>query len=156
MGVRAGAAKKAALSTMLLLMSSLVACSSSISTTPLVTPTATPSPTPTPAATPAPNGLGATPATVALYGLGSGNAATITVAETSYSGTFGESDTCAGIATVASATPLGPSAAFTVSGVAAGSCTATFSDTFRQTVAVSIGVTTSGFGVQSHARKESQ
>ena len=159
MGVRARAAKTAAFSTMLLLMSALVACSIN-DTAPAVTPTpaATPSPTPTPTpmTAPAPNGLGAAPAALALYGIGSGNAATITVAETSYNGTFGESDTCAGSATVVSATPLGPSAVFTVTGVAAGSCSATFSDTFGQTVAVSIGVTTSGFGVRSHARKESQ
>jgi len=43
---------------------------------------------------------------------------------------------------------------FTVTGVAAGTCTATFADTHNQTAVVSITVTTTGFTIQSHANRK--
>jgi hypothetical protein len=43
----------------------------------------------------------------------------------------------------------GPTASYTVTGVASGQCTATFSDLFGQTAPVQITVTTSGFHIQS-------
>jgi hypothetical protein len=83
-----------------------------------------------------------------VNGTGAANAQTITVHETGYSGTFGEVDTCSGKATVTTSNNNGPQATYTVTGVSAGTCDATFSDLFSQTAAVHIVVTTSGFTIQ--------
>jgi hypothetical protein len=63
--------------------------------------------------------------------------------ESGYSGTFSEGDTCAGIATIATASPK-----FTVTPVAVGTCTITVLDISQRTVAVGVTVTTSGLVVQ--------
>jgi hypothetical protein len=106
---------------------------------------------PTPSPTPVPGALNAT-ASLAINGPGSSNAGTVTVQETGYGGTFSENDTCAGIATVTTSSASGPSATFTVTGIAAGGCSATFSDSHGQQASTSIAVTTTGFGVNTHAR----
>ncbi len=84
-----------------------------------------------------------------MYGTGAANAQTLLVQETGYNGNFTESDTCAGIATLAPSGGPGPSLSETVTGVAAGQCIATFSDSFSQTKHASISVTTGGFTIQS-------
>jgi hypothetical protein len=115
------------------------------------TPTPTPTPvggaTPTPAPTPTPPPLQLTvqPNPVNVYGTGAGNAQTITVHETAYNGPFTESDTCAGKATISSANANGPDATYTVTGVSAVTCTATFTDAFNQHIATQVIVTTSGW-----------
>jgi hypothetical protein len=80
-----------------------------------------------------------------VVGVGAANAKAITVQETGYTGAFGEQDTCSGIATVSSSNAKGPTASYTVTGVAAGSCSATFADASNQTASVNITVTTNGF-----------
>jgi hypothetical protein len=87
------------------------------------------------------------PTTLQLAGVGASNAQPLVVSEAGYAGPFGESDTCNGIATLSSAGAVGPQATFTVVPVAAGSCTATFSDSSGQQVAATITVTTLGFSV---------
>ena len=74
--------------------------------------------------------------------------------ETSYNGTFAENDNCTGKATITTSNNNGPTATYTVTGVAAGSCTATFSDSFSQTAPVNIVVTTSGFTINSKKRQQ--
>jgi hypothetical protein len=77
---------------------------------------------------------------VSLLGAGASNAKTVTASETGYTGAFTSTGTaCAGIATIGVS-----GSTVTVTGVAAGSCTATISDSFSQTKSLSITVTTSG------------
>lgn len=80
-----------------------------------------------------------------MNGLGAPSALTETVTETGYSGLFGESDTCTGVATVTTTNAHGPSAAYTVTGVTAGMCSITFSDASAQHQIVAVTVTASGF-----------
>lgn len=116
------------------------------SPSPTTAPTPTPVPTPTP--TPTPNPLAVAPSSLALTGTGASNAQTLVVTETGYTGTFTESDTCSTIATVTPSSGAGPSFTFTVTGVNAGTCTATFADTNGQHVTANIGVTTTGVVIQ--------
>jgi hypothetical protein len=87
-----------------------------------------------------------------VLGTGAGNAQTVTVHETAYVSNFGESDTCGGIATVTTTNPAGPTAHYTVTGIAAGNCTVTFSDAFAQTTQTQVAVTTSGFVINGKRR----
>jgi hypothetical protein len=98
-----------------------------------------PSPSPSPAPTP-PGVLSVNPTTVQLVGTGNSNAANVLVQETGYGGAFTESDTCTGVATITSNSAAGPASTFSVTGIAAGACTATFSDTFGQRVTIPVGV----------------
>jgi hypothetical protein len=124
--------------------------SSSPSGTPSTSPTPVP-PTPTP--TPGPVGvLLANPSSVSVVGTGAANAQSVNVGETGYAGTFSVSSDCAGIATISPATAQGPTANFTVTGSAAGSCTVTFTDGFNQHAATSVVVTTNGFIISSKSR----
>jgi hypothetical protein len=93
------------------------------------------------------------PNPVNVYGTGSANAKTITVDETSYPGTFTESDNCAGKATISPASANGPHATFTVTGVAAGTCVATFTDAFNQQTTTQVIVTTNGFIINGKIRR---
>jgi hypothetical protein len=97
---------------------------------------------------PPPAPLSVAPSNVQLYGTGAANALSISVQESGYAGTFGEKDTCSNVAALVTANPAGPTAAYTVTGMAAGSCSATFTDSVGQSKSVSITVTTSGFNVQ--------
>ena len=121
----------------------------------LITTTA---PIPTPSATPVPGALNASPNPVAVNGLGSNNARTITVSENPYPAPrqFGESDTCnppsGTIATITTSNPQGPSAQYTVTGIKGGSCDATFVDAFGQSTTVHIVVTAGGFTINGHQR----
>jgi hypothetical protein len=77
---------------------------------------------------------------LSLLGAGSSNAKTVTASETGYIGAFNSTGTsCSGIASVAvSGTTI------TATGIAAGSCNASITDSFNQTAPLSIIVTTSG------------
>ena len=97
--------------------------------------------------------LSATPNPTVVYGTGASNAQTITVHETGYNAPFGESDNCSGIATVTTSNNHGPTASYTVTGVAAGQCTATFSDLFAQTAPVTIKVNSGSFHISSKKRQ---
>jgi hypothetical protein len=117
-----------------------------VGATPTPTPTATPvgaTPTPTPTATPAPAPVVPNPTSLALTGLGASFAGSVSVTESGYGGAFSENDSCAGIATVATASPT-----FTVTPVAAGNCSITILDSVQHSVAVPVTVTTSGLVVQ--------
>jgi hypothetical protein len=128
--------------------------------TPVVAaPSASPSPQATATATPTPvpsaqGAIVANPVALAINGTGPSAAQSLQIAENAYTGSFSESDTCAGIATVVPGTLAGPSATATVTGVASGTCTATFHDRFGQSTPVTITVTVTAFGVQSRARGE--
>jgi hypothetical protein len=87
------------------------------------------------------------PSTIAISQTGASGAEALSVSEGGYSGTFTESDTCspvAGtIATISPGTGSGPSLPQTVTGVAAGTCVVTFTDSHGQTGSSTITVTTS-------------
>jgi hypothetical protein len=87
-----------------------------------------------------------------IIGLGGSFAQSTNISETNFTGNFGESDTCSGIASVTTSNSSGPSATYTVTASSAGSCHAIFSDGFGQTLQVNIVVTTSGFTIQSKHR----
>ena len=116
-------------------------------------------PIPTPSATPVPGTLSASPNPVAVNGLGSNNAATVTVSENPYAPPrqFGESDTCnppsGTIATVTTGNPQGPSATYTVTGIKGGNCDATFVDGYNQSATVHIVVTAGGFTISGRQRE---
>jgi hypothetical protein len=98
-----------------------------------------PSPSPSPSATPA-GPIALSPSSVSLLGPGSSNAQTVTASEAGYTGAFSSTGTaCAGIATIGVSGSM-----LTITGIAAGSCTATIADSFNQTKSLSITVTTSG------------
>ncbi len=100
--------------------------------------------TPSPSPTPVPGVLTAGPNPTDLYGLGASFSKPINVTETGYGGSFGEQDTCSGVAAVSTANAHGPTSTYTVTGAAAGSCVATFADSNSQSVNVNIVVTTNG------------
>ena len=89
----------------------------------------------------------ASPSPLNIDALGAAAALPATVSETGYNGLFGELDTCSGVATVTTSNAHGPSATYTVTGVNAGNCSITFSDTFAQQATISVVVTTSGFTI---------
>jgi len=126
------------------------------SPTPTATPTGGPTatPTPTPSPTPVPGAITASPNPVAVNGTGAANAQNLHVHETGYTGPFVEADNCNSNATITpNAAPGGPDADYTVTGFAAVTCDATFTDSFNQVASVHIVVTTSGFVIQSHQRR---
>jgi hypothetical protein len=142
-------------------------CGGSVSETLSVTPaspTATASPgsgttaapiasaAPTPSSNPTPNALVADPASLQLAGVGTASALRFTVSEASYVGTFSETDTCGGVATVSPAAANGPSATFTITGLAGGTCAARLSDAIGQSVPVAIAVTVSNASVTGKER----
>ena len=90
--------------------------------------------------------LSVTPSSVQLYAVA--NAQNVSVQESGYAGPFGEHDTCGGVATVAANSTNGPSASYTVTSVAGGTCIVTFSDAFGQTQTLAVTITTSGFNIQ--------
>jgi hypothetical protein len=100
---------------------------------------ATPAPTASPTAPPA----GAlTVSTSSLAFTAPGQSATVGVTEAGYSGAIGfDGSACAAVASVSPATPQPAPATFTVTALAAGSCTLGFVDGFAQRASVAVGVT---------------
>ena len=88
-----------------------------------------------------------------MIGTGAASAQTITVHETAYSGSFTESDDCAGKASFSPITSTGPNASVSVTGNAAVTCTATFTDAFNQHTTTQVVVTTSGWVINGKLRK---
>ena len=65
---------------------------------------------------------------------------TATVTERGYTGSYAvNASRCAGVATIAAGASSGR---YTITGIAAGSCTITFTDAFSQSVALPVIVTT--------------
>lgn len=85
---------------------------------------------------------------LSIVGTGATFAQTFHVTESGYAGTFTETDTCSGIATLAPpAGGSGPDLAVTATGIAAGSCSATYGDANTQSVTIDITVTTGSITV---------
>lgn len=117
--------------------------------TPTPVPTATPTPTPVPTATPTPTPVPAsivlTPSSLSFTATGSGANQTFTASETGFTGSFTTGACVSGSTTIATAV-AGPNAnQFTVTPVAAGSCSLPVSDGTK-TANVSITVTTTTVG----------
>jgi len=103
-----------------------------------------------------PGVLSVSPNPVNIYGAGASFATNISVQETGYAGTFTETDTChPGTGTIATFSPAsgpGPTLNVTATGVTAGTCSITYSDSFNQQQTVAVIVTTSGFIIQGRHR----
>ncbi len=132
------------------LLFALVACGPG--STPIVVPAASPSSAPPSVLTVSPNPINVT-------GTGPSSTTSISVQQTGYSGAFTESDTCSGIATISPpSSSNGPTATYTAVGVAAGTCSASFTDTLGQKASTSVVVTTGGISISSaplpHIRKD--
>jgi hypothetical protein len=106
---------------------------------PTPTPTSTPTPTPTPVPTSPPLGSPSVSPSV-VYIVSVALPVTIAVSETGYSGSYAVDATrCAGIATIAAGSSAGT---YVITGVVAGTCGIVFRDTFSQSVALPVIVTT--------------
>jgi hypothetical protein len=85
--------------------------------------------------------------------VGATYAQTTTVQEAGYTGILTlRSTTCPTIATISPGSGNGPTLVVTITGIAAGKCTATVSDSFNNTAQLQIGVTTSSVGVNDERR----
>ena len=91
--------------------------------------------------------LSVNPATLSFDATGSTYATTFAITQTG-TGAFTETDTCSGIASVASVAWKAPSATATVTPTAAGTCTITIKDAYGQSKTVAVSVTTSGIIIQ--------
>jgi len=100
-----------------------------------------------PTSSPSPPALNVNPSSLSFDAAGASYAQTFAVTQ-SGTAAFKESDTCASIATVASASWKAPSATGTVTPQAAGTCAITISDAYGQSKVVSVTVTTSGIIIQ--------
>jgi hypothetical protein len=122
--------------------------------TPTPSPTPTPTPTPSPTPTPVPAAIGGS--AITLNFTVAGSSAQFTVTENNYSGPLtaaNGSPSCSGIATFAPASGTGPSATFTVTAVAAGTCTIVVSDNHGGSVGVNVTVTTTSGTISSKRRQ---
>jgi hypothetical protein len=107
-------------------------------------------PTPTPTASPPPPGvLSVNPSNMTLIGSGATYTQQIAVVETAYTQAFAVTSTCGNVATLTPLTGTGPSLSVAVTGLAAGSCSATVSDTQNHSVQIAIAVSTAGISLQS-------
>ena len=88
-----------------------------------------------------PGNVVVTPSSLSFDTVGSGAAKPATVSQTDYTGSFGESDNCNGIATVVASANAGGHASYTVTPLASGTCSATFSGGNKETAPLSISVT---------------
>jgi hypothetical protein len=88
-----------------------------------------------------PGNVVVTPTSLAFSAVGSGAAKPATVAQSGFTGSFGESDNCTNIATVVASTNAGGQADYTVTPVGSGTCTATFSGANKETAPLAISVT---------------
>jgi hypothetical protein len=119
--------------------------------TPTPTPTASPVPTATPTATPTPGAIGVS--TNSLSFTTAGASAQFFVTENSYNGPLTATSTCAGIATFSPASGNGPAQAFTVTSVAAGTCTIVVADDHGGSVGVAVTVTTTSGTINAKTRQ---
>jgi hypothetical protein len=99
-----------------------------------------------------PGGVVASPAPVAFYATGSAQGVTVTVTQPSYSGTFGETDTCTGVATVVELSNAGGIAQYRVTPLAAGACAAIFTGGNNETYTLHVSVTLTKVGVNGRRR----
>jgi uncharacterized protein YjdB len=93
--------------------------------------------------------LSVNPPNLTLIGIGATDSQQIGVVETAYTQDFTVTSTCTNVATLAPLTGAGPSLSVTVTGLAAGSCSATVTDAKNQSQQVAITVSTAGISLQS-------
>jgi hypothetical protein len=121
----------------------------------LATPTPAPTPTPTPTATPIPGPIGVSTNSLAFTTAGA--SVQFTVTENSYNGpltaTSSGASSCSGIATFSPASGNGPAQAFTVTSVAAGTCTIVVADNHGGSVGVAVTVTTTSGTINAKTRQ---
>jgi hypothetical protein len=104
-----------------------------------------------------PGDVTASPAPLNFLGTGAANAIVETVTQSSYAGTFTESDTCSGIAVFSTLTNAGGTATYRATPLAAGICHAVFTGGGGATFTLGVTVTETGFGVQlRHVRGETR
>jgi hypothetical protein len=96
-----------------------------------------------------PGGVSASPAPLAFQRTGKSSAIVETVTQPGYHGKFAESDTCAGIATLAAGGNAGGTAAYSVTPVSAGRCQAVFTGGNQQSFTLHVGVTSTTFGLKN-------
>ncbi|HEV8021736.1 MAG TPA: hypothetical protein VGP41_10760 [Candidatus Lustribacter sp.] len=110
-------------------------CAGTLDTTPVAAPTPTPTPTQ--------GAVMLSSSNLAFTATGAANAQPVSAAQANYTGTFTASTTtCGGIATISPASGT----AFSVTPVAAGSCSFTIVGGSGQSATLTIGVTTTSFG----------
>lgn len=95
-----------------------------------------------------PGNVVASPAPLSFLNTGPSQRTDVTVTQASFSGSFTESDTCSGIATITALTNGGGTATYAVVPQAVGTCVATFHGGSHKTFNLAIAVTKTGFGVQ--------
>lgn len=95
-----------------------------------------------------PGGVTASPSPLNFLATGASNAIVETVTQSSYGGTFMESDTCSVIAAFTVLTNGSGSATYRVTPLAAGICEAVFTGGAAETFVLAVTVTETGFGVQ--------
>jgi hypothetical protein len=115
-------------------------------TAPAAVPTATPAGA-TPTATPGVAAVVPAPSAVTLTGLGASYAQGLNVAQPGYAGSFSQTNTCAGVASVAPIAVQSASPTFTITPIATGTCSITITGGSSQSVIVPVTVTTSGLVV---------
>jgi hypothetical protein len=100
-----------------------------------------------------PGDVTASPAPLNFLATGAANAVVETVTQSSYGGTFSESDTCGGIAVFSAISNAGGIATYNVTPLGAGICHAVFTGGAGATFTLGVTVTETGFGVQvRHSR----
>jgi hypothetical protein len=91
--------------------------------------------------------LNVNPSSLSFDATGAPYATTFSITQTG-TAAFKQTNTCSGIATIASASLKAPSAVVTVTPTAAGTCTITVTDTYGHSKPVAVSVTTSGIIIQ--------
>jgi hypothetical protein len=91
--------------------------------------------------------IAASPSPLNFYATGAAAATTLTVTQPAYSGAFGESDTCAGIETIAQQTNANGSATYLVTPVGPGTCKIVLSGGSAQSFTLDTAVTITTIGV---------
>ena len=87
------------------------------------------------------------PSAVTLTGLGANYAQGLNVAQAGYAGSFSQTNTCSGVASVAPIAVQSASPTFTITPIATGTCSITITGGSSQSVIVPVTVTTSGLVV---------
>jgi hypothetical protein len=92
-------------------------------------------------------GVSPNPSSFSFLGIGASYASSTTVTQVNYTGTYGENDTCSGIATVSVTSNAGGTAVYKVTPVATGTCQITITGGSGKTANIGVTVTTTSFGI---------
>lgn len=88
------------------------------------------------------------PSSFSFLGTGASYEQPLTVTQSGYAGTYGESDDCSGIATISESSNGGGTAVYDVTPVAVGSCQITITGGNGKQAFVGVTVTTTSFGIK--------